>query len=131
MVSFGSQSVIGNPVPRPQLVDVLELGTAERIDAVIEMKNPGVWTLGTPKNDDRMNGMAIVIEYAGKTGTPRWVAPPKNPWDYTLGREPAGAESGRGHPAGVRQDQRWNHPNKRRFTIAVRSCAGMRLTSGR
>ena len=74
----------GNPVPRPQLVDVLELGTAERIDAVIEMKNPGVWILGTPKNDDRMNGMGIVIEYAGKTGAPRWVAPPKHPWDYTI-----------------------------------------------
>jgi hypothetical protein len=66
-------------------VDVLELGTAERIDAVIEIKNPGVWTLGTPKNDDRMNGMGIVIEYAGKTGTPRWVAPPKNPGTTPLG----------------------------------------------
>ena len=54
----------GNPVPHPQMVDVLELGTAERIDAVVEMKNPGVWILGTPKNDDRMNGMGIVIEYA-------------------------------------------------------------------
>ena len=72
----------GNSVPRPQMVDVLELGTAERIDALVEMKNPGVWILGTPKNDDRMNGMGIVIEYAGKTGAPRWIAPPKKPWDY-------------------------------------------------
>ncbi len=30
----------GNPVPKPQLVDVLELGTAERISAVVEMNNP-------------------------------------------------------------------------------------------
>jgi FtsP/CotA-like multicopper oxidase with cupredoxin domain len=74
----------GNPVPRPQLVEVLELGTAERIDAVVEMKNPGVWILGTPKNDDRKNGMGIVVEYANKTGAPRWVAPAKKPWDYTL-----------------------------------------------
>jgi FtsP/CotA-like multicopper oxidase with cupredoxin domain len=74
----------GNPVPHPQMVDVLELGTAERIDAVVEMKNPGVWILGTPKNDDRMNGMGIVIEYADKSGKPRWIAPPKKQWDYTL-----------------------------------------------
>ncbi len=43
----------GNPVPRPGLVDVIELGTGERIDAVVEMKNPGVWILGTPMDDDR------------------------------------------------------------------------------
>ena len=74
----------GNPVPRPQLVDVLELGTAERIDAVVEMKNPGVWVLGTPKDDDRKNGMGIVVEYANRSGAPRWIAPPKTPWDYTI-----------------------------------------------
>lgn len=74
----------GNAVPNPRLVDVLELGTAERVDAVVEMKNPGVWILGTPKNDDRKNGLGIVVEYANKTGTPRWIAPPKMPWDYTI-----------------------------------------------
>ena len=73
----------GNPVPRPALVDVLELGTGERIDAVVEMKNPGVWVLGTPMDDDRKNGMGVVVEYAGKTGEPRWIAPPKKIWDYT------------------------------------------------
>ena len=36
----------GNPVPKPQLVDVIELGTAERVDAVVKMSNPGVWILG-------------------------------------------------------------------------------------
>jgi FtsP/CotA-like multicopper oxidase with cupredoxin domain len=74
----------GNPVPHPQLVDVLELGTAERIDAVVEMKNPGVWILGTPKDDDRKNGMGIVIEYANKSGAPRWIKPAKKAWDYTM-----------------------------------------------
>ena len=74
----------GNLVPTPQMVDVLELGTAERVDAVVEMKNPGVWILGTPKDDDRMNGMGIVVEYANKTGKPRWIAPPKKAWDYTI-----------------------------------------------
>jgi FtsP/CotA-like multicopper oxidase with cupredoxin domain len=73
----------GNSVPTPQTVDVLELGTAERVDAIVEMKNPGVWILGTPKDDDRKNGMGIVVEYANKNGTPRWVKPPKSSWDYT------------------------------------------------
>ena len=74
----------GNPVPQPQPVEVLELGTAERISAVVEMKNPGVWVLGTPKDDDRKNGMGIVVEYANKTGSPRWVKPAKSTWDYTI-----------------------------------------------
>ena len=83
----------GNPVPRPQFVDVLELGTAERVDAVVEMKNPGVWILGTPKDDDRKNGMGIVVEYAGKTGEPRWVKPARKPWDYTaFGEDRAAAQ---------------------------------------
>jgi len=73
----------GNPVPRPQLVDVLELGTAERISAVVEMKKPGVWILGTPQDDDRKNGMGVVVEYANQSGAPRWMKPPKQVWDYT------------------------------------------------
>src|SRR5579872_2727624 len=74
----------GNPVPRPQPVEVLELGTAERIDAIVEMKNPGVWILGTPHDDDRKNGKGIVVEYAGRSGAPRWVKPAKRSWDYTI-----------------------------------------------
>lgn len=74
----------GNPVPHPAEVDVLQLGTAERIDAIVEMKNPGVWVLGTPRDDDRKNGMGIVVEYANKTGEPRWQAPPPSHWDYKL-----------------------------------------------
>ncbi|HLG97070.1 MAG TPA: multicopper oxidase domain-containing protein [Bryobacteraceae bacterium] len=80
----------GNPVPHSQPVEVLELGTAERIDAVVEMKNSGVWVLGTPKDDDRMNGMGVVVEYAGKSGQPRWVKPGKASWDYAaFGENPA------------------------------------------
>jgi len=75
----------GNPAPVRGMVDLLELGTGERIDAVVEMNNPGVWVLGTPKDDDRRDGMGIVVEYAGKTGAPRWIAPPKAArWDYTM-----------------------------------------------
>jgi FtsP/CotA-like multicopper oxidase with cupredoxin domain len=74
----------GNPVPHPQAVEVLELGTAERISAVVEMNHPGVWVLGTPMDDDRKNGMGIVIEYAGRKGEPRWVKPARSVWDYTV-----------------------------------------------
>lgn len=74
----------GNPVPNPELIDVLELGTAERIDAVVTMDNPGVWIFGSPKEDERKNGMGIVIEYANRSGAPQWISPPKRAWDYTL-----------------------------------------------
>jgi FtsP/CotA-like multicopper oxidase with cupredoxin domain len=80
----------GNPVPRPQPVEALELGTAERIDALVEMKNPGVWILGTPKDDDRRDGMGIVVEYANKGGQPRWIKPPKSAWDYSIFGESRG-----------------------------------------
>ena len=39
----------GNPVPNPAEVDVLQLVVAERVDAIVEMNNPGVWTLGSPQ----------------------------------------------------------------------------------
>lgn len=74
----------GNPAPHPGMVDVLELGTAERLDAIVEMNHPGVWILGTPMDDDRKNGMGIVVEYADRKGEPKWVAPPKRAFDYTL-----------------------------------------------
>jgi len=74
----------GNPVPHPEMVDVLSLGTAERISAVVEMKSPGVWILGTPRDDDRRDGMGIVVEYAGGKGAPRWIKPPRKAWDYTI-----------------------------------------------
>ncbi|MBZ5726217.1 MAG: multicopper oxidase domain-containing protein [Acidobacteriia bacterium] len=74
----------GNAVPHPQPVEVLELGTAERVDAVVEMKNPGVWILGTPRDDDRKNGLGIVVEYANQKGKPVWTKPAKAAWDYTI-----------------------------------------------
>lgn len=73
----------GNAVPTPTKVNVLALGVAERIDAVVEMNRPGVWILGTPKDDDRRDGMGIVVEYAGAKGKPQWTAAPKEAWDYT------------------------------------------------
>jgi FtsP/CotA-like multicopper oxidase with cupredoxin domain len=76
-------SMDGNPVASPQEVQALELGPAERIDAVVEMNQPGVWTLGATDNHDREHGLGIVIEYAGRSGEPRWLPPGDDSWDYT------------------------------------------------
>jgi FtsP/CotA-like multicopper oxidase with cupredoxin domain len=73
----------GNPVPSPAKVPVLWLGTAERISAVVEMNHPGVWVLGDLDNDDRRHGMGMVVEYAGSSGKPVWMAPPAFRWDCT------------------------------------------------
>ena len=35
----------GNPVPAPQLVSVIEIAPGERVDAIVEMNQPGVWIL--------------------------------------------------------------------------------------
>jgi FtsP/CotA-like multicopper oxidase with cupredoxin domain len=72
----------GNPVPSPAEVPVLWIGTAERVSAIVEMNHPGIWILGDTAEDDRRNGMGVVVEYAGASGPPRWTTPPKTTWDY-------------------------------------------------
>lgn len=76
----------GNPLPRPQTVDFLYLDVAERIDAIVEMNNPGVWVLGSTKDDERSMGLGVAVEYANKSGQPQWQAPAnvgRGPWDYS------------------------------------------------
>jgi FtsP/CotA-like multicopper oxidase with cupredoxin domain len=80
--TFKVLALDGNPVPTPAEVPVLWLGTAERISAVVEMNHPGVWVLGDLADDDRNHGMGIVIEYAGRTGKPQWIAPKAFHWNY-------------------------------------------------
>jgi FtsP/CotA-like multicopper oxidase with cupredoxin domain len=83
----------GNPVPTPQTVDVIYLGPGERVDAIVEMSQPGVWILGTTTDDARNSGMGILVEYANQHKQPQWVAPPKSAWDYAIfgraGTQPA------------------------------------------
>ncbi len=74
----------GNPVPVPAEVPVLWLGTAERISAIVEMKNPGVWIMGDLADDDRRNGMGIIVEYVNHKGKPIWIKPKPFKWDYTV-----------------------------------------------
>jgi FtsP/CotA-like multicopper oxidase with cupredoxin domain len=80
--SFQIVALDGNLVPNPAHVPVSWLGTAERISAIVEMNHPGVWTLGDLDNDDRRHGMGIVVEYAGRSGEARWVAPAPFWWSY-------------------------------------------------
>lgn len=74
----------GNPVPTQRNVDTVFLAPAERADVVVEMNRPGVWILGSVKEDDRKIGLGAVIEYANQSGEPQWQAPPSAAWDYTM-----------------------------------------------
>ena len=60
------------------------------------MKQPGVWILGATDDHDRTEGMGIVFEYGGQTGSPRWTAPGVAKWNYavfgTAGRDEQQAE---------------------------------------
>jgi FtsP/CotA-like multicopper oxidase with cupredoxin domain len=72
----------GNPVPRPGHVSVLELGVGERVDALVEMNNPGVWIFGSVADDVRRSGLGIRLEYASRQGDPQHAAAGDLPWDY-------------------------------------------------
>ena len=72
----------GNAVPRPAPVRVLEIAPGERVDATVDMSNPGVWVLGETSDEQRKNGLGIVVEYGGQSGEPRWSPPGPFPWDY-------------------------------------------------
>jgi len=86
--AFHVVALDGNPVPNPANVPVLWLGTAERVSAIVQMNHPGVWIMGDTDDDDRRHGMGIVVEYAGQSGKPQWVAPPKSRWNYARFSKP-------------------------------------------
>ena len=65
----------GNPLAQPVPSDTLFLSPGERIDALCEMKNKGVWVFGSVIDDERGKGMGAVVEYAGASGDPVWQAP--------------------------------------------------------
>ena len=82
--SFNVLALDGNPVATLRAVPVLVLAPAERIDAIVEMNQPGVWAFGSVEDDMRAMGMGVVIEYAGQHGKPQWSKPPSSAWDYTV-----------------------------------------------
>jgi FtsP/CotA-like multicopper oxidase with cupredoxin domain len=88
----------GNPVPAPQPVDVIEIAPGERVDAIVEMNQPGVWILGEIRDVARQSGLGLVVEYANQLQRARWTPPPKSRWNYTIfGRTGFGTTAS--HPA--------------------------------
>jgi FtsP/CotA-like multicopper oxidase with cupredoxin domain len=75
-------SLDGNPVPTPCTVPMLRLAPAERVCAVAEMNNPGIWLLGEVRKHVRALGMATAVEYENNSGTARWDQPPELVWNY-------------------------------------------------
>ncbi|HUO15129.1 MAG TPA: multicopper oxidase domain-containing protein [Verrucomicrobiae bacterium] len=73
----------GNPVPRQETVETLRLGPGERIDAVVDMNQPGLWILGSTEDQVRNKGLGLVLEYANQSGFPQWISPEDLTWDYT------------------------------------------------
>jgi FtsP/CotA-like multicopper oxidase with cupredoxin domain len=83
----------GNPVPTPQLVETLFLGAGERVDAVVEMNNPGIWILGATEDAIRGAGLGVVVEYANQHVQPQWIKPSTLRWDYTIFGAAKGSQS--------------------------------------
>ena len=65
-------------------MSVIEIAPGERVDAIVEMNQPGVWILGALRNVARQSGMGIVVEYADQKQRAQWLPPPKARWDYTI-----------------------------------------------
>jgi FtsP/CotA-like multicopper oxidase with cupredoxin domain len=87
-------SLDGNLVPTPRSVDVLSLGPAERVEAVVSMDAPGVWVLGEVDAPTRNKGLGIVVEYENRNEAPRWNEPSTRAWDYTVFGASPGASAG-------------------------------------
>jgi FtsP/CotA-like multicopper oxidase with cupredoxin domain len=88
--SFKVVALDGNLAPTSAEVPVLWLGTAERISAIVEMNHPGVWIMGDLADDDRAQGMGIVVEYAGHKAKPVWIPPKPFHWSYARFAKPNG-----------------------------------------
>jgi FtsP/CotA-like multicopper oxidase with cupredoxin domain len=121
----------GNKVPSPQSVEVLTLGPGERIDAFVEMNEPGVWILGSTDDNTRNAGLGVVVEYENLHREPRWVMPSKPVWDYTVFGRNAASSAPPEHtidmvfekiPSGAGQFNIWHingkpYPHDREFVL--------------
>jgi FtsP/CotA-like multicopper oxidase with cupredoxin domain len=83
----------GNAVASPQAVSMLQLAPAERVSAIVDLNNPGVWILGEVRKHIQFAGMGIVLEYAGSSNTPVWNQPEELTWSYSQFAEPPTSES--------------------------------------
>lgn len=74
----------GAPVAAQANVDLLRLGPAERVSAVVQMNAPGVWVFGEARKDFRQAGMGVIVEYANRNGEPEEPREEKLNWDYSV-----------------------------------------------
>lgn len=81
--AFRITALDGNDLAVPVTAPVVELAPGERVDAIVEMNEPGVWILGETDDRQRNAGAGIVVEYAGAKGRPRWTVPAPFHWDLT------------------------------------------------
>jgi FtsP/CotA-like multicopper oxidase with cupredoxin domain len=87
---FNVIALDGNMLAAPRSVTMLEIGPGERIDAIVEMNQPGVWIFGETRDAQRKAGMGVAVEYAGESGAPLWAVLPPTWWDYlAFGNQPA------------------------------------------
>ena len=80
--TFRVVALDGNIVPTPKEVPMLRLAPAERVSALVEMSNPGVWVLGEVRKHVQSLGMAIAVEYENRSGPARWQQPHELIWKY-------------------------------------------------
>lgn len=80
--SFRVVALDGNLVPTPRSVPMLRLAPAERVCAVVEMINPGVWVLGEVRKHVQALGMAVVVEYENNSRPAQWQQPSELIWNY-------------------------------------------------
>lgn len=73
----------GYAVPQRRVTDALELGVAERIDAIVTMNQPGVWILGSTVSEERTHGLGIVVAYDGSHDAPQWQDAANDAFVYT------------------------------------------------
>ena len=64
----------------PEIVQSWDNGKFEEIDLAI----------GSTDDEDRNMGMGVIVEYANRSGEPRWTAPASTTWDYTALGKTAG-----------------------------------------
>jgi FtsP/CotA-like multicopper oxidase with cupredoxin domain len=80
--SFMVVALDGNPVAQAQTVSMVRLAPAERVSAIVEMNNPGVWVLGEVRKHVQASGMGVIVEYANSSGKSVWNQPEDLVWNY-------------------------------------------------
>ena len=92
----------GNPVPGIEAVEVLAAGAGRADRRNRRDESARRMDSGRARGRHPQRGLGIVVEYAGQSGTPQWMAPKSLLWDYTVfGRRGFAAAAGPDHRDGL------------------------------